>query len=104
MTERIKATLQENTLRIAPLEDIVASSVEEMRTEVQAALKDLHDAVVLDISAVEQVDSLGISLVIGLFKNCQEKDRPFSVEGVSQDLVRVFNLFKLPHYFPVKGA
>jgi anti-anti-sigma factor len=60
--------------------------------------------VVLDLSAVEQIDSLGITLVLGLFKSCQKGGAAFSVEGVSADLMRVFKLFNLTVYFPVTQA
>jgi anti-anti-sigma factor len=58
-------------------------------------------AVVLDLNSAEVVDSLGITLILGLFKTCQQKKIPFQVEGVSQDLLRVFKLFSLPRLFTI---
>ena len=104
MSDTIKTAIEDNVLRIAPTNDLVASSVADARTEMLAALEGSYEAVVLDLSAIEQVDSLGISLVVGLCKTCQEKGAAFSVEGVNQNLLRVFKLFKLPEHFPVKGV
>jgi len=56
---------------------------------------------VLDLTAAEVVDSLGITLILGLFKTCQQKKIPFQVEGVSADLLRVFKLFSLPRLFTI---
>ena len=59
--------------------------------------------VVLDLSSTEQIDSMGITLVVGLFKSCERQKVPFSIEGASQDILRVFKLCSLTKVFPVKG-
>ena len=104
MTNKIATVLEGEVLRIQPAEDLVASSIADQRTEIMAALEAGAGQVVLDLSGVQHVDSLGISLIVGLFKSCQTKDCTFSVEGVNGNILRVFKLFKLPQYFPVKGA
>ena len=68
------------------------------------ALEARQAGVVLDLAAVEQIDSLGITLVLGLFKTCQKAGTPFSIEGVKPDLMRVFRLFNLPKFFPILEA
>ena len=68
------------------------------------ALASAEESVVLDLSSVGQVDSLGITLVLGLFKSCQKTGAAFSVEGVRPDILRVFKLFNLNRFFSVKEA
>jgi anti-anti-sigma factor len=104
MTASIETLLDGDVLRLNPSSDLVASSVEQQRTEMLSAIEVSAKSLVLDLSSVEQVDSLGISLVAGLFKTCQAKGLEFSVEGANANILRVFKLFKLPHFFPVKGA
>jgi anti-anti-sigma factor len=65
------------------------------------ALEARQSAVVLDLGAVEQIDSLGITLVLGLFKTCQKTSASFGVEGVKPDIMRVFRLFNLPKFFSI---
>jgi anti-sigma B factor antagonist len=88
-------------LRLEPKVDLVASTVEAQRAAFTRALEAEKGAVVLDLGRVEQLDSLGITLILGLFKSCQKSGVPFSIEGVRPDLMRVFRLFNLPKYFPV---
>lgn len=57
--------------------------------------------VVLDLTGVNQIDSLGITLILGIYKSCQKQGIPFSVEEAVPDLVRVFKLFSIPKLFPV---
>ena len=104
MSTNIDKNIEGNALRLAPNVDLAASSVEILRTEMMDAIDEEHESVVLDLSAIEQVDSLGITLVVGLFKTCKGKDLGFSVEGANPNLLRVFSLFKLNKHFPVKGA
>jgi anti-anti-sigma factor len=96
-----KPPLAGETLRLKPPVDLVASTVEAQRVVMMKALEAKRAAVVLDLSAVDQIDSLGITLVLGLFKTCQKAGTPFSIEGVKPDLMRVFRLFNLPKFFPI---
>lgn len=84
--------------------DLLASTVEQERNNLLATIEDLTGPVIFDLSNVKEIDSLGITLVLGLFKSCQKKGLPFSVEGVSPDIMRVFRLFSLPKVFPVKES
>jgi anti-anti-sigma factor len=91
-------------LRLKPEVDLVASTVETQRAAMMKALEAGPAAVVLDLGAVSQLDSLGITLILGLFKTCQKTSTPFSIEGVKADLMRVFRLFNLPRFFPIHEA
>jgi len=68
------------------------------------ALESPGKQVVLNLESVDQIDSLGITLVLGLFKSSQQAGAAFSIEGVNPDIFRVFRLFNLPKFFPVAEA
>ncbi len=89
-------------LRIPMEVNLLASTVEAERSRLQALLQHARGPVVLDLRKVEEIDSLGITLVLGTFKSCHKNGLPFSLEGVNPDLMRVFRLFSLPKLFPVK--
>jgi len=90
-------------LRLKPQVDLVASTVEVQRGTMMKAMETRQSAVVLDLGAVEQIDSLGITLVLGLFKTCQT-GASFAIEGVRPDIMRVFRLFNLPKFFSILEA
>ena len=100
----LAANKKAETLRLKPKVDLVASTVEVQRAAMMKALDSRQTAVVLDLTAVEQIDSLGITLVLGLFKTCQKSGIPFSIEGVKPDIMRVFRLFNLPKFFTILEA
>lgn len=101
---QLSAKKQGEVLRLTPKSDLVASTVEAHRTSLSKAIEDASGAVVLDLSSVEQVDSLGITLVLGLFKSCQKAGIAFSIEGVRPDILRVFRLFNLTKFFSIAEA
>jgi len=92
------------TLRLQPKVDLVASTVEAQRGIMMKALETMPAAVVLDLARVEQLDSLGITLILGLFKTCQKAGTPFSIEAAKPDLMRVFRLFNLPKFFSIQES
>jgi anti-anti-sigma factor len=100
----LKSDASLQALRLQPKADLVASTVEAQRAAMMKALEAKPGAVVLDLAGVEQLDSLGITLVLGLFKTCQKAGVPFSIEAVKPDLMRVFRLFNLPKFFPIAEA
>ena len=89
-------------LRIHAGGNLVASTVEEKRKMAMEALTAPCTEAVLDLTAAEVVDSLGITLILGLYKTCQQRKVPFRVEGANADLMRVFKLFSLPRLFPIQ--
>ncbi len=97
----IKIKSQDGRVEMSPGGDLVASSVETLRSGMEKALKDAKSEVVLDLSSTQQIDSLGITLVLGLFKECQKAGIAFSIRGASRDLMRVFRLFNLGKFFPI---
>ena len=89
-------------LRISTDGNLVASTVDALRKVSLEHLEHPCSEVVLDLASAEVVDSLGITLMLGLFKTCQQKQLAFKVEGASPDLMRVFKLFSLPRLFTVQ--
>jgi len=100
----LATALKGEVLRLKPKVDLVASTVEVQRASMMKAMDSRQGAVVLDLAAVEQIDSLGITLVLGLFKTCQKSGIPFSIDGVKPDIMRVFRLFNLPKFFTILEA
>jgi anti-anti-sigma factor len=88
-------------LRIKAQSNLIASSVEGERERMLRVLESAQGPVILDLSSTHQIDSLGITLVLGLFKSCEKKGLRFSIEGVQTDIMRVFRLFSMTKLFPI---
>ena len=102
MSTILELEADENVLRLIPKNDFVASSVETYRDSMLEAIGGQQRATILDLSAVKVVDSLGINLIVGLYKSCQRNGTEFSVEGVNENILRIFKFFKLSEFFVVE--
>ena len=88
--------------RFTALRSLVASEIPLQRAQLLEALQDLTGPVILDLSKAEMVDSLGLTLIVRLFKSCEAKALPFAVEGANPEVMRLFSFFTLSDLFPVK--
>ncbi len=90
--------------RIVPKGDLLASRAEVEREAMLKVIQKAKTDVVLDISKVQHIDSMGISLIVGLYNSCRAKGLGFSVEGASKDILQLFKMFSLSKYFQATGA
>ena len=85
---------------------LTSGTVEDQRAFLKSAMDGLGSAtaIVLDLSATEMVDSMGITLIVRLFRTCEARKLGFQVEGVNPDLLRLFKLFSLDECFEIRSA
>lgn len=96
---------EQHPLRIVVEKNIVGEFTHEIGKRFKAAVADAKGAVTLDLAAVTIVDSHGVALCVGLFRECQRKNLPFSIVA-SPELYRFFKLLKLDRVlqFTEKGS
>ncbi len=100
----LKLTKLPDGLRIHPKAELVASQVEALRDALQAAIQGVKGRIELDLEGITQIDSMGVTLILGLYKSAQNLGLSFGVTGVDRNLARVFRLFSLTKFFPVEEA
>ncbi len=102
MNYRIEA----DDLILLPESDLVASHIEELRDYFSEQIRSHTDIsrILLDVSGVEVVDSLGVNLVVGLYRQAEAEDRSIEIIGANKNFMKVANFFRLPALFPVKAA
>ena len=89
-----------------PEEDIVASNVPEMRDILITRVDNDHDwsELIMDCSNVKTLDSIGINLIVGLYKKATTANKIFKVTGCSNSLFKVLKLFRLNERFEIITA
>jgi len=58
-------------------------------------------SIVLDLTQTDVIDSMGIKVLISLFKTCQERGLGFCLEGCSQSVLKVLKLCKMDRLFDI---
>ena len=85
--------------------NIIGDYSTELEKRFSGELASVKGPVVLDLSATSIIDSRGVALCVGLYKECQQKNLQFSIE-VSPELSHFFMLLKLDRIlqFTEKGS
>lgn len=101
----IEFKLENATMTCIPSKEIVATNVPTMRDLLISRLDEdqTWDSLVLDCSLIETLDSIGVNLIVGLFKKVKANDKQFKVIGCNQPILKVLELFRLNTQFSVEA-
>ncbi len=99
----MRAYVEDNTLYIIPESDLVASKVEELRDGILTELKKEDPAkhVIFNVKSIDIVDSLGVNLIIGVYRQCESVSRSFEIINANEKFIKISNFFKFQDYFKV---
>ena len=99
----MKAEQNKDVLSLFPEADMVASRIEELRNFCVVQLEGAGDVskVVLDVDGVNIVDSLGVNLIIGLYRETKNHSRIFMVRNAGPTFMKVANFFRFSTIFEV---
>lgn len=88
-------------MRLILVDGLTANNVQKFNEVIERTI--LPDAafedVVLDLANIKNIDSVGVTFVIGLYKKTIAMNKSFSVSGASEDILSLFRLMKLDHFF-----
>jgi anti-anti-sigma factor len=89
---------------ITPGRDIVASMAEDFKgrliDQVKTGLKEL----VIDLSGVEVIDSIGLGVVIATHNSLKNAGGKLKIINASEDIFRLFETMRLDQHFNVQRA
>lgn len=80
--------------------NVVRNNLENAREKIDSG--DSFDSVILDISNIENIDSVGITFIVGLYKTSLENNKDFKVIGANENIANLFKLMSLDEVFPIE--
>ena len=82
-------------------EGLTANNVTAYKNQLEYLLKDANmcKGLILDMGQTDNIDSVGVTFVIGIYKRMKEIGKTFKVVGASQDVQMLFKLMKLDAFF-----
>lgn len=85
-------------------EDLTANNVPMFNETLKEMLsgEDAHEELVLDLNHMENIDSVGVTFVINLYKTIKNDGKLFRVVGASSDVQSLFKLMRLDQFFDLK--
>ena len=74
---------------------LTAAEAPELRSAFQARLEHASGSVLLDMTGTETVDSVGVSLVVGLYQECRQRGAHLQVALGHPFAIKVFTVMHL---------
>ncbi|MBF0449485.1 MAG: hypothetical protein HQK75_02180 [Candidatus Magnetomorum sp.] len=102
----MKTYKTDGTFFLLPETDLVASQMEEIRDYFMKELRENVDVdkVSLDAKGIEIVDSLGVNLIIGLYRHVSTESKKFNVINAGEKFMKVANFFRFSTLFDIEKA
>ena len=93
-----------NKIEMLIQEDLVAHNVDDFRRDISHREDFLEDADVLtvDIAGAQNIDSVGISFLLGMYRKMYLEGKEFYITGASEDIMKLFQLMKLDEILEVE--
>ena len=89
---------------VKPGKDIVASMAEDFKKRLMTVIKKGIDELIIDLSGVEIVDSIGLGLMIATHNSLNNQGGKLSVINASKDVIHLFKTMRLDQHFEVQSA
>lgn len=96
---------EKEKLYLVPETDLVASRIEELRDYFAEQLGEHPDVshVLLDVHGIDFVDSLGVNLIVGLYRQVTSASKSIEIIGAGKSFMKVAGFFRLTSLFSVTG-
>jgi anti-anti-sigma factor len=99
--DMLNITREDQKARLLLGENLVASFVLEVREEMKLLVIDGVTELIIDLSAVDIVDSAGIGCLVAAHNSLLQKGGRLVVENVSDDIFDLFRSMRLNRHFPI---
>lgn len=99
----LQYNVQDNTLHLEFVENIISTNVEESTGVYKTAIAGSPDTteVIADLSDIKMIDSQGLNLLIGIYQECQKRNCSFVVTNPSDSIKKLFSFVKLNEKFGI---
>jgi anti-anti-sigma factor len=88
-------------MRLILIDGLTANNVEKLNLKIDELFKSeiAFAEIVLDLGNIKNIDSVGVTFVISLYRRTEGIHKKFSISGASEDILSLFKLMKLDQFF-----
>jgi len=98
---RIKAS--DGQIVVQPEVNVLASTAESFRTELLTLITQNNAEIVVDLSKVKRIDSVGLGVFIASYNTLKKKEKQLKVINASPKIRSLFQTMGLTRRFTVRG-
>jgi anti-anti-sigma factor len=96
-------TASDGRIIVQPEVNVVASTAESFRQELLRLITQNSAEIVVDLSKVERIDSVGLGVFIASYNTLKKKERQLKVINASPKIRSLFQTMGLTRLFAVRG-
>jgi anti-anti-sigma factor len=100
----MKTSREGNLMKFIIQNDLIAPNVKDMNKVLMDALDQTKgiEEVIVDLNKIENIDSVGVSFVVSLYKNISNEGLEFRIVNASNDIIQLFKLMRLDEFFIIE--
>lgn len=97
----MKWNTENKVMKIMLEEDLIAPKVLEFKEQIISEIDNAKGVkeILVDLGKTENIDSVGVTFIISLYKTADRDGKGFKVMGSSDDIKQLFKLMKLDDFF-----
>ncbi|MEW6078861.1 MAG: STAS domain-containing protein [Thermodesulfobacteriota bacterium] len=88
---------------VKPGINITASIADEFRAELHALVQEKPEFIIIDMSGVEMVDSVGIGVMIAVHNSLSKNGGKLKIKNADRNIKTLFSTMRLDRHFSVEG-
>jgi anti-sigma B factor antagonist len=85
-------------------QDLVSTNADDLKEKLQSTVADNPSLLVLDLSKVEYVDSIGIGIIIATFNTLKKQNGALKLINLNSNLLDLFKTMRLDKHMEIEGA
>lgn len=97
-------TRQGRQATVKPGINVVASMADGFREELQELVRETPESIIIDLSDVEMVDSMGIGVMIAVHNSLAKTKGLLKIVNANKNLLTLFHTMRLDRHFVVEGT
>jgi anti-anti-sigma factor len=97
----VTSEISGDTLLVKVIGAVETSEADILRSELKKIILQKPQKVVLDLSMVPTMGSVGIGKILMFFKSLMESKSIFEIKGIHENLYSFFKVIKLDKLFPI---
>lgn len=98
----IKITKNGWDYTVYPDRNIVASNTDEFKNQLAPLIDEAPEKLIIDLTGVEIVDSIGIGVLIATFNSLNKIGSKLEIVNVSDNIYNTLTTMRLNNYFAIK--
>ncbi|EFI32923.1 anti-sigma-factor antagonist [Desulfonatronospira thiodismutans ASO3-1] len=94
---------EENQLVLKIDQNIVSANAKEIKEKLKESIPQESGTLVVDLGQVDQVDSIGVGVLIATFNSLKKEGKGFKLVNVDDNLYNLFQVMRLNKHFEIEG-